>query len=58
VAAAEQTFAKMGAKETSPAIDENTLTWPPLGIDRGAVIMVVGNEITHYTLLPMRNQPG
>jgi len=56
--ASQQTFAKMGAEETSPAVDQNALAWPPLGIDCSAVVMVVGNEITHYTLLPMRNQPG
>ncbi|CUX63599.1 hypothetical protein AGR5A_Lc90192 [Agrobacterium genomosp. 5 str. CFBP 6626] len=58
VAAAQQTLAKVGAKETGTAINENALAWPPLVIDCDAVVMLVGNEITHYTLLPMRNQPG
>jgi hypothetical protein len=56
VTAAQQAFAKMGTEKTGAAIDENTLARPPLGVDGDAVVMFVGNEITHYTLLPMRNQ--
>ena len=58
VAAGQQTFAKMGTKEASAAIDENALARTPFRVDCDAIIMLVGNEITHYTLLPMRNQPG
>jgi hypothetical protein len=46
----------MGTEKTGAAIDENALARPPLGVDGDAVVMFVGNEITHYTLLPMRNQ--
>ncbi|MNX75484.1 hypothetical protein D3C86_1069530 [compost metagenome] len=56
VTATQQAFAKMGTEKTGAAIDENTLARPPLGVDGDAVVMFVGNEITHYTLLPMRNQ--
>ena len=56
VAAAQQAFAKMGTEKTGAAIDENALARSPFGVDGDAVVVFVGNEITHYTLLPMRNQ--
>jgi hypothetical protein len=58
VTATQQALTEMGTEETGATIHENPLPGPPFRVDGGTVVLIVGNEITHYTNLPMRNQRG